>query len=102
MEETSLDAELVALVNMSISQLAPAAQQMCGLPHICEGFKRLGCMRVSDLQLLLGGDLLVIQAALAPTPIMFLMKLKQLALASAPSSLATEEYAAVASPAPGL
>jgi hypothetical protein len=95
MQDSALDAELVALVVESVTMLAPNAQQMCEMQHICAGLQSLGCFRVSDLLLLLGGDLLILQAALAPTPIMFLMKLKHLALASAPS------VAASASPAPG-
>jgi hypothetical protein len=98
MEDSALDAELVTLVEDSVAQLAPPVQQMCGMHDICEALQSLGCTRVSDLQLLLSGDLLIVQAALAPTPIMFLMMLKRLALASAasPSSAA----AAAASPAP--
>jgi len=75
MEASALDAELVALVEKSIAQLAPTVQQLCGKDDICMALQSLGCIRVSDLQLLLSGDLLIIQAALAPTPIMFLMML---------------------------
>ena len=100
MEASALDAELVALVEKSIAQLAPTVQQLCGKDDICMALQSLGCIRVSDLQLLLSGDLLIIQAALAPTPIMFLMMLKRLALASAAASPGSAA-AATASPAPG-
>ena len=105
MENPALDAELVALVEMSIAQLAPRVQPMCNMLHICEALISLGCIRVSDLQLLLSGDLLIIQAVLAPTPIMFLMTLQKLSLAAV-ASLASaastgSAAAAAASPAPG-
>jgi hypothetical protein len=99
MEDSALDADLVALVQQSIDGLAPSAQSMCELGHICEALQSLGCIRVSDLQLLLSGDILIVQAALAPTPIMFLMTLKKRAFASAAS--ADSAAAAAASPAPG-
>jgi hypothetical protein len=86
MEDSALDADLVALVQASIAGLAPAVQALCQVGYICEALQSLGCLRVCDLQLLLGGDLLIIQAALAPTPILFLFTLKKLALASAPSA----------------
>jgi hypothetical protein len=95
MEDSALDADLVALVQQSIDGLAPSAQSMCELGHICEALQSLGCIRVSDLQLLLSGDILIVQAALAPTPIMFLMTLKKRAFASAASADSP------ASPAPG-
>ena len=105
MENPALDAELVALVEMSIAQLAPRVQPMCNMHDICEALISLGCIRVSDLQLLLSGDLLIIQAVLAPTPIMFLMTLQKLSLAAV-ASLASaastgSAAAAAASPAPG-
>jgi hypothetical protein len=99
MENSALDAELVTLVEESIAQLAPRVQLLCGMHDICEALQSLGCTRVSDLQLLLSGDLLIVQAVLAPTPIMFLMMLKKLALASAAST--GSAAAAAASPAPG-
>ena len=63
MEDSALDAELIALVEKSIAQLAPTVQQLCGKDDICMALQSLGCIRVSDLQLLLSGDLLIIQAA---------------------------------------
>jgi hypothetical protein len=99
MENSALQADLVALVEESISQLHEAAQSMCSLHRICEALQSLGCIRVSDLQLLLSGDILILQAALAPTPVLFLLVLKQLALGVAQSPGAAT--GATASPAQG-
>ena len=102
MEDSALDDELVAMVEESIAALAPSVQQSCDQHYICEALQSLGCIRVSDLQLLVSGDILIMQAVLAPTPIMFVMTLKKLALASASSvPSAGSATAAAASPAPG-
>ena len=45
MEDSALDADLVALVQQSIDGLAPSAQSMCELGHICEALQLLGCIR---------------------------------------------------------
>ena len=58
MEDSALDANLVTLVQQSIDGLAPSVQSVCQLDHICEGLQSLGCICVSDLQLLLSGDVL--------------------------------------------
>ena len=83
MEDSALEADLVATLEEAISELAPFVQGMCVLPQICAGLQSYGCIRLRDLRLMLSGDLLVLQAAIAPTPIIFLMTLKELVLASA-------------------
>ena len=98
MQSSALDAELLALVKAAIAQLAPAAQAACELEHICDALESLGCLRLIDLDLFIHGDILI--AALAPTPIAFLLTLKRLALAALAGSAATPT-AGTASPAPG-
>ena len=100
MQSSALDAELLALVKAAISQLAPAAQVACNLEYICDALASLGCMRLLDLELFINGDILIVQAALAPTPIAFVLTLKRLALAASAPSAATPT-AGTASPAPG-
>ena len=101
MEDSALRDDLVALVEESIGLLDPAAQAACELHYICAALQSLGCIRIQDLQLLLGGDLLIVQAALAPTPILFLFMLKQRALALAQQSASAAATGAAASPAAG-
>jgi hypothetical protein len=100
MDDPALDAELIALVEQSVTHLAPGVQPMCNFQVICDALRSLGCLRVMDLHILLSGDILILQAALAPTPIMFLMMLKQLALQASPSTgfAAAAADAAAASP----
>ena len=98
MQSSEPDAELLALVKAAITQLAPAAQAACDLEYICDALTSLGCMRLIDLELFINGDILI--AALAPTPIAFLLTLKRLALAALVGSAATPT-AGTASPAPG-
>ena len=100
MQSSALDAELLALVKAAIAQLAPAAQAACELEHICDALESLGCLRLIDLDLFIHGDILIVQAALAPTPIAFVLTLKRLALAASAPSAATPT-AGTASPAPG-
>ena len=100
MSRASLDAELVSMVEDAITGLAPAVRAACDLDYIFDALMSLGCLRLTDLELFIRGDILIAQAALAPTPIIFLLTLKQLALAAlAPSAAAAT--AGTASPAPG-
>ena len=100
MDDPALDAELIALVEEAITHLAPGVQPLCCVQAIEDALRSLGCLRVMDLHILLSGDVLILQAALAPTPIMFLLMLKQLALAASPSKgvAAAAADAAAASP----
>lgn len=100
MSRASIDAELLSMVEAAISQLAPAVRAACDLEYICDALVSLGCLRLTDLELFIRGDILIAQAALAPTPIIFLLTLKRLALeALAPPAAAAT--AGTASPAPG-
>ena len=88
------------MVEEAITHLAPGVQPLCSVQAIEDALRSLGCLRVMDLHILLSGDVLILQAALAPTPIMFLMMLKQLALQASPSTgfAAAAADAAAASP----
>jgi len=102
MEGSGLDAELLSMVEAAISGLAPAARAACDLDYICDALVSLGCLRLTDLELFIRGDILIAQAALAPTPIIFLLTLKQLALAAlAPSALGSNGSTSAAV-SPGL
>ena len=100
MQSSEPDAELLALVKAAIAELAPAAQAACDLEYICDALTSLGCMRLIDLELFINVDILIAQAALAPTPIAFLLTLKRLALAALAGSAASTTPGS-ASPAPG-
>ena len=88
------------MVEAAISALAPAVRAACDMDYICDALVSLGCLRLSDLELFIRGDILIPQAALAPTPIVFVLTLKRLALEALapPAAAATAE---MASPAPG-
>ena len=101
MDDPALDAELIALVEEAITHLAPGVQPLCCVQAIEDALRSLGCLRVMDLHILLSGDVLILQAALAPTPIMFLMMLKQLALQASPSTGLAAAAADAAAASPG-
>ena len=78
-ESTPLDEPLVALIEQALSNVHPNARARCDVDTIHRAFRTLGCFSVADLQLFLASDLLILQASLAPTPLTFLMQLKQCA-----------------------
>ena len=48
MEDSALEADLVATLEEAISELAPVVQGMCVLPQICAGLQSYGCIRLRD------------------------------------------------------
>jgi hypothetical protein len=83
-ESAPLDESLVALIEQALSNVHPNARGYCDVDTIHQAFRTLGCFSVADIQLFLASDLLIMQAQLAPTPLTFLMQLKQCAAAAQP------------------
>ena len=99
-ESAPLDETLVALIEQALSDVHPNARARCDVDTIHRAFRTLGCFSVADLQLFLASDLLILQASLAPTPLTFLMQLKQCAASTAAQPQPTPSHTSPSTPSP--